>query len=107
QGGDAGFTFAGLPAQPVRYRPEGQALHPDEWKPWEFDWEEMAAGYDNFLLRGEAAGGAMEIERRADLVLEAGTWRLYARRSKAVAVVGAETSAEATPQATRAREAEP
>ncbi|MEO7795061.1 MAG: hypothetical protein ABIV06_09835, partial [Thermoanaerobaculia bacterium] len=42
QGGDAGFTFAGLPAQPVRYRPEGQALHPDEWKPWEFDWEEMA-----------------------------------------------------------------
>ncbi|HLF55895.1 MAG TPA: hypothetical protein VI942_03520 [Thermoanaerobaculia bacterium] len=79
QGGDAGLTFAGRPAIPIRYRAGAQARHPSEWRPWEFDWRTMSGAYDYFLLRGRTFGGATEIERRGRLVAAAGAWRLYAR----------------------------
>jgi hypothetical protein len=80
RGGDVGFSFAGLPAIPVRYRPGSQAPHPSEWRPQDFRWETMGQHYDYFLVNGTARGDAERLGEHTDLVAEEGGWRLWARR---------------------------
>ncbi len=83
-GGDVGFSFAGLPAIPVRYRPGMQAPHPYEWRPDEFDWASMGRHYDAFLVSGVPHGrGGLELRRNAAVVARAGPWTLWRPRPSA------------------------
>jgi hypothetical protein len=82
-GGDVGFSFAGLPSIPVRYRPGMQAPHPYEWRPDRFDWATMGAYYDAFLVSGAPRGrGGEELGRNAAVVARAGPWSLWKPRSQ-------------------------
>ena len=85
RGGDVGFSFAGLPAVPVRYRPGEQAPHPGEWAPQDFRWQEMGPAYDYFLVRGAPRGEAARLGEHADLVGEEAGWKLWRRREPAAA----------------------
>ena len=77
-GGDVGFSFAGLPSIPVRYRPGMQAPHPYEWRPEQFEWATMGEFYDAFLVSGLPRGrGGEELRRNAAMVARAGTWTLW------------------------------
>lgn len=77
-GGDVGFSFAGLPSIPVRYRPGMQAPHPYEWRPEQFDWAAMGASYDAFLVSGVPRGrGGDELRKNAAVVVKAGIWSLW------------------------------
>lgn len=80
RGGDVGFSFAGLPSIPVRYRPGGQAPHPGEWAPQDFRWDEMGPSYDYFLVRGVPTGDATRLAEHADVLLEESGWKLWRRR---------------------------
>ena len=82
-GGDVGFSFAGLPSIPVRYRPGMQAPHPYEWRPDQLDWASMGRHYDAFLVSGGPRGrGGEELRRNATVVARAGPWTIWkARRS--------------------------
>lgn len=82
RGGDLGFSFAGLPSIPVRYRAGAQAPHPSEWRPQDFRWESMGPYYDYFLVDGAAWGDAARLGEHADLVAEEGGWKLWARRGE-------------------------
>ncbi len=80
-GGDVGFSFAGLPSIPVRYRPGMQAPHPYEWRPEQFDWQSMGPFYDAFLVSGAPRGrGGEELRRNAVVVARAGIWTLWRPR---------------------------
>ncbi|GEJ57188.1 hypothetical protein [Anaeromyxobacter diazotrophicus] len=80
-GGDVGFSFAGLPSIPVRYRPGMQAPHPYEWRPEELDWAAMGAAYDAFLVSGAPRGrGGAELVRHAEPVARAGPFTLWRPR---------------------------
>jgi hypothetical protein len=82
-GGDVGFSFAGLPSIPVRYRPGMQAPHPYEWRPEEFDWAAMGEFYDAFLVSGVPRGrGGEELRRNAVVVAKAGIWTLWRAREE-------------------------
>lgn len=77
-GGDVGFSFAGLPSIPVRYRPGMQAPHPYEWFPEQFDWASMGGYYDAFLVSGAPRGrGGEELRRHAVVAARAGIWSLW------------------------------
>jgi hypothetical protein len=77
-GSDVGFSFAGLPSIPVRYRPGMQAPHPYEWTPEAFDWASMGASYDAFLVSGAPRGrGGAELRRNAAIVARAGAFTLW------------------------------
>jgi len=80
RGGDVGFSFAGLPAVPVRYRPGQQAPHPGEWAPQDFRWDEMGASYDYFLVRGVPQGEAARLGEHADALGTEAGFTLYRRR---------------------------
>jgi hypothetical protein len=80
RGGDVGFSFAGLPAIPVRYRPGEQAPHPGEWAPQDFRWDEMGSFYDYFLVRGVPRGDAARLAEHADVLAEEAGFRLWRRR---------------------------
>ena len=80
-GGDVGFSFAGLPSIPVRYRPGMQAPHPNEWRPETFDWESMGRAYDAFLVSGAPRGrGGRELAAHAAPVARAGPFALWKPR---------------------------
>ena len=80
-GGDVGFSFAGLPSIPVRYRPGMQAPHPYEWRPWDFDWAAMGPHYDAFLVSGTPRGrGGAELRAHAEVVAAAGPFTLWKPR---------------------------
>ncbi len=80
-GGDVGFSFAGLPSIPVRYRPGMQAPHPYEWRPDQFDWATMGSHYDAFLVRGVPRGrGGVELLAHAEVAVAAGPWSLWRPR---------------------------
>lgn len=80
-GGDVGFSFAGLPSIPVRYRPGMQAPHPYEWRPDELDWATMGAAYDAFLTSGRPRGrGGAELLLHAEPVARAGPFTLWRPR---------------------------
>ena len=80
-GGDAGFSFAGLPSIPVRYRPGMQAPHPYEWRPDQLDWATMGGAYDAFLVSGSPRGrGGAELTRHAEPVVGAGPFTLWKPR---------------------------
>ena len=82
-GGDVGFSFAGLPSIPVRYRPGMQAPHPYEWFPEQFDWASMGQFYDAFLVSGTPRGrGGEELRRNAVVAARAGTWSLWKPRPR-------------------------
>ena len=82
-GGDVGFSFAGLPSIPVRYRPGMQAPHPYEWRPEAFDWAAMGRHYDAFLVSGEPRGrGGAELRRNAEPVARAGPFTLWKPRDR-------------------------
>jgi hypothetical protein len=81
-GGDVGFSFAGLPSIPVRYRPGMQAPHPYEWRPDTFDWASMGRHYDAFLVSGAPRGrGGADLARHAVPVARAGSWSLWRPRN--------------------------
>ena len=85
-GGDVGFSFAGLPSIPVRYRPGMQAPHPYEWRPDQFVWATMGPRYDAFLVSGTPRGrGGDELRRHADVVARGGAFTLWKARSGAAA----------------------
>jgi hypothetical protein len=80
-GGDVGFSFAGLPSIPVRYRSGMQAPHPYEWRPDQFDWASMGRYYDAFLVSGVPRGrGGEELRRNATVVARAGPWTIWKAR---------------------------
>ena len=80
-GGDVGFSFAGLPSIPVRYRPGMQAPHPYEWRPDQLDWASMGRHYDAFLVSGVPRGrGGEELRRNAMIVARAGPWTVWKPR---------------------------
>ncbi|HTP26111.1 MAG TPA: hypothetical protein VMK12_10680 [Anaeromyxobacteraceae bacterium] len=80
-GGDVGFSFAGLPSIPVRYRPGMQAPHPYEWRPDQFDWASMGSHYDAFLASGRPQGrGGFELIRHAVVVAQSGPFTLWKPR---------------------------
>jgi len=80
-GGDAGFSFAGLPSIPVRYRPGMQAPHPYEWRPDQLDWATMGGAYDAFLVSGSPRGrGGAELTRHAEPMVGAGPFTLWKPR---------------------------
>lgn len=87
RGGDLGMSFAGLPSNPVRYRPGMKAPFPLEWRPERFDFEAMGPSYDWFLVRSAPPESAAEIARRAELVARSGRWELW-RRAAARAPAG-------------------
>jgi hypothetical protein len=87
RGGDLGVSFAGLPSNPVRYRPGMKAPFPLEWQPERFDFEAMGPSYDWFLVRGAPRGGAAAIAAHAELVARSGRWELW-RRAAATAPAG-------------------
>ncbi|HET6923531.1 MAG TPA: hypothetical protein VFI16_10335, partial [Anaeromyxobacteraceae bacterium] len=87
RGGDLGVSFAGLPSNPVRYRPGMKAPFPLEWQPERFDLEAMGPSYDWFLVRGTPRGGAAAIAAHAELVARSGRWELW-RRAAAPAPAG-------------------
>jgi len=80
RGGDVGFSFAGLPSIPVRYRPGAQAPHPGEWAPQDFRWEPMGPHYDYFLVRGVPIGDAAHLEDHAERVADGAGFTLWERR---------------------------
>ena len=81
-GADVGFSFAGLPSIPVRYRPGQQAPHPYEWRPGDLDWATMGAAYDAFLVSGTPRGrGGEELRRHAEPVARAGPFALWRPRA--------------------------
>jgi hypothetical protein len=81
-GGDVGFSFAGLPSIPVRYRPGMQAPHPYEWRPEEFDWRSMGRFYDAFLSSGAPRGrGGRDLAANAEPAVRAGALTLWKPRS--------------------------
>jgi hypothetical protein len=81
-GGDVGFSFAGLPSIPLRYRPGMQAPHPYEWRPDHFDWATMGHAYDAFLVSGAPYGrGGQELRSHAVVVARSGPWTLWKPRS--------------------------
>ncbi len=77
KGGDLGFSFAGLPSIPVRYRPGAQAPHPYEWKPEQFRWARHGRYYRRILVRGRPRGDARDLARHAVRVFTAPGWALY------------------------------
>jgi hypothetical protein len=80
-GADVGFSFAGLPSIPVRYRPGQQAPHPYEWRPEQLDWATMGPAYDAFLVSGTPRGrGGEELRRHAEPVARAGPFTLWRPR---------------------------
>jgi hypothetical protein len=80
-GGDVGFSFAGLPSIPVRYRPGMQAPHPNEWRPETFDWASMGRAYDAFLVSGAPRGrGGRELAAHAAPVARGGPFALWKPR---------------------------
>jgi len=80
-GADVGFSFAGLPSIPVRYRPGQQAPHPFEWRPDQLDWATMGPAYDAFLVSGTPRGrGGDELRRHAEPVARAGPFTLWRPR---------------------------
>jgi hypothetical protein len=80
-GGDVGFSFAGLPSIPVRYRPGMQAPHPYEWRPEQLDWASMGRYYDAFLVSGAPRGrGGRELTAHAEPVARAGPFTLWRPR---------------------------
>jgi hypothetical protein len=80
-GADVGFSFAGLPSIPVRYRPGRQAPHPYEWRPDQLDWATMGPAYDAFLVSGTPRGrGGEELRRHAEPVARAGPFTLWRPR---------------------------
>jgi len=80
RGGDVGFSFAGLPSIPVRYREGAPAPHPGEWAPQDFRWGEMGPSYDYFLVRGKPRGDAARLAEHADAVAEEAGFTLWRRR---------------------------
>ncbi|HVP67849.1 MAG TPA: hypothetical protein VMT17_11360 [Anaeromyxobacteraceae bacterium] len=80
RGGDVGFSFAGLPSIPLRYREGAQAPHPGEWAPQDFRWDEMGPSYDYFLVRGTPRGDAARLAEHADEVAEGAGFTLWRRR---------------------------
>jgi hypothetical protein len=77
-GDDVGFSFAGLPSIPVRYRPGMQAPHPYEWTPDRFDWASMGPAYDAFLVSGTPRGrGGAELRLHAEVVARGGAFTLW------------------------------
>jgi hypothetical protein len=80
-GGDVGFSFAGLPSIPVRYRPGMQAPHPYEWRPDQLVWAIMGPAYDAFLVSGAPRGrGGDELRRHAEIVARGGPFTLWVPR---------------------------
>lgn len=77
KGGDLGFSFAGLPSIPVRYKPGAQAPHPYEWKPEQFRWARHGRYYRRILVRGRPRGDARDLARHAERVVTAPGWALY------------------------------
>ncbi len=84
RGGDLGMSFAGLPSNPVRYRPGMKAPFPLEWQPERFDFATMGPFYDWFLVRGAPPGPAADLARHAVPVARSGRWELW-RRAAATA----------------------
>jgi len=85
-GGDVGFSFAGLPSIPVRYRPGMQAPHPYEWRPESFDWATMGRYYDAFLTSGEPRGwGGADLRAHAVPSVRAGPFTLWTPRERLTA----------------------
>jgi len=83
-GADVGFSFAGLPSIPLRYRPGQQAPHPYEWRPDQLDWATMGPAYDAFLVSGTPRGrGGDELRRHAEPVARAGPFTLWRPRTPA------------------------
>ncbi len=79
-GGDVGFSFAGLPSIPVRYRDGMQAPHPNEWRPESFD-PATARFYDAILVRGTPPPQVAEgLRRVAVRGASAGAWSLWTPR---------------------------
>lgn len=76
KGGDLGFSFAGLPSIPVRYRPGAQAPHPYEWRPETFRIATYARYYDRYLIRGRPRGDARRLLDAGGRVVRAGSWTL-------------------------------
>ncbi len=70
---------------PVHLRPEVQAAAPGpgEYDPWAFRWEQHAADFQFFLVRGQPAGFGAYLDPYAELVVESGPWLLYRRRPDA------------------------
>ncbi|HYQ80785.1 MAG TPA: hypothetical protein VEP68_04750 [Anaeromyxobacteraceae bacterium] len=83
RGGDLGMSFAGLPSNPVRYRPGMQAPFPLEWRPEDFDFEAMGRFYDWYLVRGAPPGFAAALARHAAPVARSGRWELWRRAGPA------------------------
>lgn len=79
RGGDVGMSFAGLPSNPVRYRPGRQAPFPLEWRPEDFDFRTMGPFYDWYLIRGAPPESAAELARHAAPVARSGPWELWRR----------------------------
>jgi hypothetical protein len=75
-GGDIGYSFAGLPNIPVRYREGAQATFPDEWRPDEFDWDVHRASYDRLLAHAAPESFLLEAERRGFHVTTIDGWSL-------------------------------
>jgi hypothetical protein len=77
-GDDVGFSFAGLPSIPVRYRPGMQAPHPYEWTADAFDWRSMGPAYDAFLVSGTPRGrGGADLRLHAEVVARGGAFTLW------------------------------
>ncbi len=76
RGGDLGFSFAGLPSLPVRYRPGAQAPHPYEWRPGTFRIGVHGRYYDRYLIRGSPRGDALRLSQGGRKVLRSGAWTL-------------------------------
>ncbi|RMG12047.1 MAG: hypothetical protein D6729_17080 [Deltaproteobacteria bacterium] len=77
KGGDLGFSFAGLPSIPVRYKAGRQAPHPYEWQPQQFRWALHGRYYQRILVRGRPRGDARQLASRASRVVTAPGWALY------------------------------
>ncbi|HET9599499.1 MAG TPA: hypothetical protein VFP65_28245 [Anaeromyxobacteraceae bacterium] len=93
-GGDVGFSFAGLPSIPVRYRPGMQAPHPYEWRPESFDWAAMGEHYDAFLTSGEPRGrGGADLRLHAVPAVRAGPFTLWTPRERLTAPPASSTEA--------------
>jgi hypothetical protein len=89
-----GFSFAGLPSIPVRYRPGMQAPHPYEWRPETFDWATMGPSYDAFLTSGEPRGrGGSELRAHAVPAVRAGPFTLWTPRDRLTAPPPSSTEA--------------